>query len=107
MAVEPLKLSPAEPESLRIWRFAHVVLDERTMDLKVRGKSTRLHRKPLQVLQHLLHHAGEVVTKDELAEACWPRRVLSDTVLTTTINRLRAALDDQSQTLIKTVHGFG
>jgi DNA-binding winged helix-turn-helix (wHTH) protein/tetratricopeptide (TPR) repeat protein len=107
LAVEPLKLSPAEPESLRIWRFAHVVLDERTMDLKVRGKSTRLHRKPLQVLQHLLHHAGEVVTKDELAEACWPRRVLSDTVLTTTINRLRAALDDQSQTLIKTVHGFG
>jgi serine/threonine protein kinase len=59
------------------------------------------------VLLHLLQNAGEVVTKDELATACWPRRVLSDTVLTTTLNRLRQALGDQAQEIIKTVHGFG
>jgi len=34
------------------------------------------------------------VTKDELAESCWPRRILSETVLTTTISRLRQALGE-------------
>nr|WP_241696133.1 tetratricopeptide repeat protein [Solimonas terrae] len=66
-----------------------------------------MHRKPLQVLLHLLQHADEVVTKDELAEACWPGRILSDTVLSTTIKRLRAVLGDDGQQIIKTVHGFG
>jgi eukaryotic-like serine/threonine-protein kinase len=91
----------------RIWSFGDVRLDERTLQLTVRGEEVRLHRKPLLVLLHLLEHPGEVVTKDELAEACWPRRILSDTVLTTTLNRLRQALGDDNQNIIKTVHGFG
>jgi len=91
----------------RIWMFGQVRLDERTLQLTVRGQEIRLHRKPLLVLLHLLQHPGEVVTKDELAAACWPRRVLSDTVLTTTLNRLRQALGDESQEIIRTVHGFG
>jgi DNA-binding winged helix-turn-helix (wHTH) protein len=33
--------------------------------------------------------------------------VISDTVLTTTINRLRAVLGDRDRLLIRTVHGFG
>ncbi len=91
----------------RRWTFGHMRLDERTLQLTVRGQEVRLHRKPLLVLLHLLQHPGEVVTKDELAEACWPRRVLSDTVLTTTLNRLRQVLGDENQEIIKTVHGFG
>jgi tetratricopeptide (TPR) repeat protein len=77
------------------------------LQLTVGGQDVRLHRKPLLVLLHLLQHPGEVVTKDELAAACWPRRILSDTVLTTTLNRLRQALGDDKQQIIKTVHGFG
>ena len=91
----------------RIWLFGEVRLDERTLQLTVRGQEVRLHRKPLLVLLHLLQHPGEVVTKDELGAACWPRRVLSDTVLTTTLNRVRQALGDENQEIIKTVHGFG
>ncbi|HEV2701647.1 MAG TPA: tetratricopeptide repeat protein [Steroidobacteraceae bacterium] len=97
----------AETGSARVWLFGAVRLDERSLQLTVRGQDVPLHRKPLLVLLHLLQHPGEVVTKDELAEACWPRRVLSDTVLTTTLNRLRQALGDEDQSLIKTVHGFG
>jgi DNA-binding winged helix-turn-helix (wHTH) protein/tetratricopeptide (TPR) repeat protein len=94
-------------DSLRRWRFADLVLDERSLELSRQGQALRLHRKPMQVLLHLLQHAGEVVTKDELAEACWPGRILSDTVLSTTLNRLRAVLGDDNQALIKTVHGYG
>jgi DNA-binding winged helix-turn-helix (wHTH) protein len=89
------------------WHFAGNVLDESSLELRMGGLAVRLPRKSLLVLQHLLQHAGEVVTKDELAESCWPGRVLSDTVLTTTLNRLRHALGDGQQELIKTVHGFG
>ncbi|MEJ0006948.1 MAG: winged helix-turn-helix domain-containing protein [Steroidobacteraceae bacterium] len=66
-----------------------------------------LRRKPMQVLLYLLQRSSEVVTKEELAEACWPRRVLSESVLATTINRLRAVLGDDAQEIVRTVHSFG
>ena len=85
---------PGVAAGSRTWTFGEVRLDERTLRLTVRGQEAHLHRKPLMVLLHLLQNAGEVVTKDELAAACWPRRILSDTVLTTTLNRLRQALGE-------------
>ena len=91
----------------RLWRFGNAELDERTLELRVDGELAALEPKPMEVLFHLLHHAGEVVTKDELAEACWPRRVLSDTVLTKTISRLREVLQDENQAVIRTIHGYG
>jgi eukaryotic-like serine/threonine-protein kinase len=100
--------TPAEAvEANRIWRFGAAELDERTLELRVRGETVALEPKPMEVLFHLLRHAGEVVTKDELAEACWPRRVLSDSVLTKAVSRLRDVLDDQDQAIIRTVHGYG
>ncbi len=90
-----------------IWRFDRSVLDEGALDLQVNGQPVHLHRKPMLVLLHLLDRAGDLVTKDELAATCWPQRVISDTVLTTTINRLRAVLGDRDRLLIRTVHGFG
>lgn len=93
--------------SARRWRFADVEFDERTLTLLVGGTRVHLHRKALIVLLHLLQHAGEVVSKDELAEACWPGRILSDTVLSTTVNRLRVAIRDGQQAVIRTARGFG
>jgi eukaryotic-like serine/threonine-protein kinase len=91
----------------RIWRFGHAQLDEGTLELTVKGKVTALDSKWLQVLMHLLRNAGEIVTKNELAEICWPQRVLSESVLSKTMSRLRNALQDGDQTIIRTVHGYG
>src|SRR5262245_31984605 len=91
----------------RRWRFAGATLDERTLELTVNGVDTELERKPLEVLTFLLQHAGEVCTKDELIEGVWPGRVLSETVLTKCIGRLRDALGDSNQEIIKTAYGFG
>ncbi len=93
--------------SNRRWRFASVEFDERTLELRVAGELVEIEPKPLGVLRFLLQHAGEVVTKDELAEAVWPRRILSDSVLTKTLSRLRETLRDDDQLIIKTVHGYG
>lgn len=107
--------NPGQPESGnepaelagRRWAFGPAVLDERSLELEVGGKAVRLERKPLEVLLYLLHHAGEVVTKDDLADALWPGRILTETVLTRCISLLRQALQDEARTLIRTVHGFG
>jgi DNA-binding winged helix-turn-helix (wHTH) protein/serine/threonine protein kinase len=91
----------------RRWSFGPAVLDERTLEFRVNGEVVTVERKPLEVLLFLLHHAGEVVTKDEILEAVWPGRILSETVLTKCISRLREALGDEEQLLIKTQHGYG
>jgi eukaryotic-like serine/threonine-protein kinase len=98
-----------EPAGLtgRRWVFGPALLDERSLELRVGGEQVRLERKPLEVLLYLLHHAGEVVTKDDLAESLWPGRILTDTVLTRCISLLRQALEDDDRSLIRTVHGYG
>ena len=91
----------------RCWTFASAVFDERTLELRVRGEIVDVERKPCEVLLHLLLHAGEVVTKDELLEAVWPRRILTETALTKCIARLREALGDIDQSIVKTIYGMG
>ena len=91
----------------RRWHFAGAVLDERTLELLVNGVNAGLERKPLEVLIFLLERSSEVCTKDELLAGVWPGRILSETVLTKCIGRLRDALADQDQDIIKTIYGFG
>ncbi len=91
----------------RRWRFGNSVFDERTLELTVNGEPIQLESKPLEVLRLLLHRGGELVSRDDLSEACWPGRILSDSVLSKTLSKLREALRDEGQTLIKTVHGYG
>ncbi len=91
----------------RRWHFAGTIFDERTLELLVNGVDAELERKPLEVLIYLLEHAGEVCTKDEILTGVWPGRILSETVLTKCIGRLREALGDRDQDIIKTAYGFG
>ena len=89
------------------FRFGECVFDGRSLALSVAGVVVKLERKQLEVLFYLLQHAGEVVTKQELLDEVWSGRILSDAVLTKTMARLRQALGDEAQTIIKTVHGYG
>ncbi|HVT30725.1 MAG TPA: tetratricopeptide repeat protein [Lacipirellulaceae bacterium] len=89
------------------WRFGPARLDERTLELFISDQHVEVERRPLEVLRYLLRHAGEVVTKQELEEAVWPGRMLSDSVLNKCVSRLREVLNDESETIIKTVRGYG
>jgi adenylate cyclase len=89
------------------WSFGNAILDERSLELTVGGRPVALERKSLEVLMVLLRRAGDVVTKDDLLAAVWPGRVLSETVLTKCISRIREALGDDEQKIIKTLHGYG
>lgn len=87
--------------------FGSAVLDERSLELTVGGKRVALERRPLDLLLYLLHHAGEVVTKEELAENLWSGRILTESTVTGCISKVRAALGAEGHALIKTAHGFG
>ena len=105
---KPGAISGANAErGRRRWRFGGALVDETTLELLVDGIDAELERKPLEVLIYLLEHAGEVCTKDELLASVWPGRILSETVLTKCIGRLREAVGDREQEIIKTVYGFG
>jgi DNA-binding winged helix-turn-helix (wHTH) protein/serine/threonine protein kinase len=91
----------------RVWRFAECEFDESTRQLRVRGQLVELESKPLDVLQQLLLHAGEVVTKNELLESVWPEVSVVEGSLATAVSKLRKALGDEDQTLILTIARIG
>lgn len=89
------------------WHFNDCQLDEASLQLQVAGSVIEIERKPLEVLRFLLRHAGEVVTKDEILEAVWPGRFLSDSALAKAVSRLREVLGPRGAEAIRTVHGYG
>ncbi len=88
------------------WAFGTTVLDTRTTELRVGGQPATLDRSSYDILLALLRHAGEVVTKDELLEAGWPARVVSENSLAKAISRLRQALGADAAA-VRSVHGYG
>ncbi|HET8819490.1 MAG TPA: winged helix-turn-helix domain-containing protein [Xanthomonadaceae bacterium] len=89
-----------------IWRFGAVELDEGLAALRVAGRDVPLDRSSYDILLALLRHGGEVVTKDELLDAGWPGRVVSENSLAKAVSRLRHALGDDAAA-IRVVHGYG
>lgn len=89
------------------WTFGEAEFDEGRWQLRVRGEPVDLERRPLEVLQYLLRHAGEAVTKDELLAAAWSGRVVVEAVLTNAIGKLRKALGGDAQAVITTLPRVG
>jgi serine/threonine protein kinase/DNA-binding winged helix-turn-helix (wHTH) protein len=90
-----------------LWLFGQGELDELRRELRVKGQAVELESKPLEVLLHLLRHAGEVVTKEELLESVWPGLLVVDGSLATAVSKLRRAIGDEDQSTILTVSRVG
>lgn len=96
---------PAAPQP-GVWQFGTAVLDEQRAALSVGGVEVDIDRSSYDVLLALLRHAGEIVTKEELLEAGWPGRVVSENSLAKAVSRLRQALGPQADA-VRVVHGYG
>ena len=61
------------------------------------------------VLAYLVEHRGTVVRKEDLLDAVWGDRFVSESALTTRIKAVRQAVGDDGsrQLIIRTVHGKG
>jgi TolB-like protein/Flp pilus assembly protein TadD len=77
-------------------RFGIFEVDLRAGELRKRGVKVKLQDQPFQILQVLLEHSGEVVTREELREKIWPSDTFVDfdQGLNNAIKRLRESLSD-------------
>ena len=92
-----------------LFQFGEFQLDEQRLTLT--GPDGPVHVEPqvLGVLHYLIRHRDRVVAKEELLDAVWGNRFVSDSALTSRVKAARRAIGDNGhrQQLIKTVHGRG
>jgi DNA-binding response OmpR family regulator len=79
---------------LPVLTLGDYVLDESNARLTRDGVPLEVTPKAFSVLCHLARNAQRLVTKDELLDAVWGHRHVTDSVLKTTINQLRTLLGD-------------
>ena len=87
------------------YRFGPFLVDRAGYRVLRGDRQLDLTPKLLDLLLHLLDHAGELVTKEELLDAIWPGANVTDNALAQAVSDLRDALGDEpgSPTYIKTV----
>ena len=74
-------------------------LNRNSGELRKAERSIRLRPQPLQVLEELLAHPGEVVNRADLIARLWPKGIVDfDTALNSAVRRLRKALCDDADT---------
>lgn len=69
------------------------------------GEQRRLGEYQLKLLVVLIQHAGQILSREELNQLVWERRVIGNNSLPNAIHALRVALEDdgKQQRIIKTV----
>ena len=89
--------------------FEGLELDLAVFELRRDGVPVRMEPQVFDVLVYLVQHRDRVVAKEELMDALWGGRFVSEAAVTSRIKQARRALGDdgQSQRIIKTLHGRG
>ena len=95
----------SDGDSSTSYEFAGYRLDPARRSLtQADGGGVKLTGRPFDTLVYLVEHAGEVVDRDAIVHAVWPRRVVEDNNLNQAIAVLRRLLGEQH---IVTVAGRG
>jgi DNA-binding winged helix-turn-helix (wHTH) protein len=89
---------PQPAAGREILRFDDYVLDLRAGELHKNGRKVKLQEQPFQILETLLRHAGDVVSREELRQRLWPENTFVDFdhSLNTAVKKLRQALNDEA-----------
>jgi DNA-binding winged helix-turn-helix (wHTH) protein/pimeloyl-ACP methyl ester carboxylesterase len=86
-----------------------LVLDTAVFELRRSGEPVPIEPQVFDVLTYLVSHRERVVSKQELMDAVWGGRFVTEAAVTSRIKQARRALGDdgRDQRLIRTVHGRG
>src|SRR3982751_3730568 len=85
--------------------FEDCMLDTDRRELRRGADAVPTTPQVLDLLGYLIRSRDRVVSKDDLINAIWNGRIVSDAALTTRLNAARSAIDDtgETQRLIKTL----
>lgn len=85
--------------------FEDCVLDIEKRELRRGTDVVSITPQVFDLLDYLIRNRDRVVSKDDLIDAIWKARIVSDTALTTRLNAARSAIGDsgEAQRLIKTL----
>lgn len=80
------------------YRFGPFELDTQCGQLRKDGVGLKLQGQPVQILEILLEHPGQLVTREELRERLWTSDTFVDFdhSLNRAIKKLREALGDEA-----------
>ena len=107
--VENLCRRAAWSRDVSVLQVADMQLDLRTMRVTRHGTPIALQPREFRLLEYLMRHEGQIVTRTMLLEGVWEYRFDPQTnVIDVQISRLRSKIDkDFSPALIHTVRGAG
>jgi Tol biopolymer transport system component/DNA-binding winged helix-turn-helix (wHTH) protein len=82
-----------------IGRFDRYEVDLNRGELRKEGVSVAIQEQPFQILRLLLQAEGEVVTREQLCSALWPKDTFVDFEhgINTAVKKLRQALEDSAE----------
>src|ERR1700730_1520821 len=100
-------IPPLEPELLYI--FEGYTLDADRRELRRGSAVVSLQPQVFDLLEFLIRNRDRVVSKDDMLDAVWAGRIVSESTLTSRINAARTALGDsgEDQRLIRALRGKG
>src|ERR1700677_2052494 len=80
-------------------RFGEFEADLHAGEIRKSGSRIKLQDQPFRVLQILLEHRGELVTREELQSRIWPEESFGDFdhAVNVAVGKLRAALGDSAE----------
>ena len=80
-------------------RFGTYEVSLQSGEVRKAGLRIRVQQQPMKLLEVLLEHPGEVVTREELRSRVWPNESFSDfdQALNIAIGKLRSALGDAAE----------
>src|SRR5437762_3254512 len=93
--------------SHQVFSFSEFTLDLRRGCLLCNQEEIKLRPKSFEVLSYLVENNGRLISKDELIHAVWVEAAVTDDSLVQCLKDIRHALSDETQQIIKTVHGRG
>lgn len=85
--------------------FADCILDTETLTLTRSGVAVAVEPQVFDLLRLLVENTGRVVTRDEIVEAVWGGRIVSESAISARIAAARRAVgcDGKTQSVIRTV----
>ncbi|MCF6287668.1 MAG: winged helix-turn-helix domain-containing protein [Proteobacteria bacterium] len=92
-----------------IYKFNDITIDTKNYQLLQNTKALTVEPQVFNLIVYLIEHRDRVVLRQELLDALWAGKVVSDATISNHIKSARKVLGDDGnkQKVIKTIHGRG